>query len=202
MGFRCGPAQHRGRNLIFAKGGKVLKRWIAFVVVVFAIVFIGNWLWKELSPYQSGPLADVTWRYNGKPNTLTVHLQDQQGQPLVASIMTAYTDDGDFDFTTNVKGEATIVCSGQVLFGIQTQRHTVFSKSLARFTGSPSLVKGLDFKIVAKRPDALSPPGGYDLLKYQPDADEALKKLDEQIKPEDAADDDAVLTHPDKTDEQ
>jgi hypothetical protein len=175
-------SQKQGGNLLFKEGGRVLKRWVIFVVVVFAIAFLGNWLWKELAPGQSGPLADVTWKPSGKPHTVHIHMEDEQGRPLVATLVTIYTDNDEYDFTTNLNGEATLVCKGQVLFGINSQHRTVFSKSLARITGSPPLANGLDIKIIAKRPDLIAPQGDYDYLKYQEETGAALKELDDQLK--------------------
>ena len=180
---QCGKTHFSAGNLFFAKGGLILKRWIVFSVVIFAVAFFGNWLWKEFSPSQSGALADVTWEESGKPYAVKVKLVDQEGNPLVASLITVYTDDGYFDFTTNIKGEGSAMCSGTVVFGIQAQHRTVFSKSLARYTGSPPLANGLDFTIVAKRPDVLAPAGGYDHLKYEKQTGEALKSLDEHLVP-------------------
>jgi hypothetical protein len=166
-----------------------LKRWAVFIVVVFVITVIGNWVRKELSPNQYGPLADVTWKPSGIPNTVHVHLEDKQGQPLVATLLTVYTDDDEYDFTTNLQGEATIVCAGRVLFGIESQHRTVFSKSLALYTGSPALANGLDIKIIAKRPDLIAADQDYDAMKYLVETKDALREMDQKIKQEIKTDD-------------
>lgn len=167
-----------------------MKRWVIFIFVFFVVGLIGNWFWKELSPNQYGPLADVTWKTSGLPNTVHVHLEDEQGRPLAATLLTVYTNDDAYDFTTNIQGDAKIVCNGQVLFGIESQHRTVFSKSLAMYTGSPSLANGLDFHIVAKRPDLISRGAGiYEEMKREEELLEVLKKNEEARKP---ADEDAT----------
>ncbi|WP_146369218.1 hypothetical protein [Symmachiella macrocystis] len=170
-----------------------MKRWAIFIVVIFVVGLVGNWFWKELSPNQYGPLADVTWKTSGLPNTVHVHLEDEQGRPLVATLLTIYTDDNEYDFTTNMQGDANIVCTGQVLFGIESQHRTVFSKSLAMYTGSPSLADGLDFHIVAKRPDLISRGAGiYDEMKREEELLEVLKKNEEARKTEDVSADEGA----------
>lgn len=178
-----------------------MKRWAIFVVVIFVVVIIGNWFWKQLSPNQYGPLADVTWKPNGKPNSVHVHLEDKQGRPLVATLLTVYTNDDVFDFTTNIHGDATIICTGQVLFGIESQHRTVFSKSLAMYTGSPSLADGLDFHIVAKRPGLISRGAGvYEEMKREEELLEVLKKNEQDRKTDNVSADDVVTIPSDEND--
>jgi hypothetical protein len=183
------------------KGGLVLKRWAIFIVIIFVVGLVGNWLWKELSPNQYGPLADVTWKTSGFPNTVHVHLEDEQGRPLAKTLLTVYTNDDAFDFTTNLQGDAKIVCSGQVLFGIESQHRTVFSKSLAMYTGSPSLADGLDFHIVAKRPDLISRGAGiYEEMKREEELLEVLKKNEEARKTADVSADEGATPPSDEND--
>ena len=69
-----------------------MKRWTIYVGVVFVLALGGNWLYRELAPYQSGPLADVTWEVNGKPGFVKIPLVDEKDKPLIATLVPGYTD--------------------------------------------------------------------------------------------------------------
>jgi hypothetical protein len=141
--------------------GRVIFRWILFFVAVFLLTLGGNWLRQKLSPHESGPLADVTWETGGEPHQVQVLLVDEQGKPLITTLITIYTNSGYYDCATDLRGVAIAECSGNYLVGIHSQHHSVFSKPLAGITGWPALKEGLKFKIVAKRPDIIAAPQDY-----------------------------------------
>jgi len=152
-----------------------VKRWILFFVVVFLLAVFGNWLWGELAHDQSGPLADVTWKVGSEPNLVKIRVTDTKGEPLIATLLTVYTEKEHYDLATNINGEVSHIVDGDYLVGLKAQHQPIFSKSFAILTGVPSLAQGIEMQVIAKRPDVIGAKEKYKYLE-QPTAEEILKE--------------------------
>jgi len=136
---------------------KSIINWTLYVIVLVVVTVIGIWLWNELSPRQNGPLADVSLKAGGGAQHVKILLIDEEQNPISSSLITIVTEKGEHDVSTNNQGSAERNCEGNVVTALRVERLLVFSKSLAEITGTPSLAKGLEFRIIAKRPDILGP---------------------------------------------
>lgn len=112
------------------------------------------WLWTQLKPYESHPVADTFWSRWGESYAITYRVQDESGRPMPEVCIDSVDSFGGDSGMTDQNGEWVCRVDGP-LGAFRVNGVPVLRERAITFAGEPGK-KGWLVTVVVKDPVALS----------------------------------------------
>ena len=140
----------------------MIKRVLFVALFLFLIMLtcIALLLHREFRSFESGPIADVTWKQGGTPLCVDISLRDVNGLPVPGVFVAVDNSSGGDGETTDGLGHAHICLGEQDFMGLELNNVRVVDRPWADMGVGPHLKKGLAVDVVLKDRRAIGLPDG------------------------------------------